>query len=55
MSDGDVDCAFVLAILGGVCGGSRETMVQAAAAVRGRCVAKVSRSGSGVRVQEGGT
>ena len=55
MSDGDVDCAFLLAILGGVCGGSWETMVQAAAAVRGRCVAKVSRNGSEVEVQDGGT
>ena len=55
MSDGDVERTFVLAIVGGVGGDSWETRVRAAAAVRGRCVVKVSRSGSGVIVQDGGT
>ena len=54
MSDRDVERTFVLGIVEGVCGDSWETRVQAAAAVRG-FVAKVSHSGSGVKVQDGGT
>ena len=53
MLEGDFERTFVLAIVAGVCEDSWETRIQASAAVRGRGVAKVSRSGSGVKMQGG--